>query len=514
MLFNKQKVLGFSVFAENRNLGGAQLSDMGTPKKITITDADMLPLVLQGSFNEILILDAGTLRVIQANNAARTKLQYTLRDLRSLTPFEILADKKSAASFIKTAQGLDGRKKNNSASFTSLFKRKDGTTYPVDIRVYLASNQDSARYIVIANDISDRNKSQKALDDTESNYRALISNIPGMAYQVVCDSKGRAKLLFVSDYSQAMLGIDSSTLQAKPKLFQDLILSEDRPSYLEGLEKAGGCQLTFNWEGRIWIKSWNDVKWVNIRVKKREQANGRIIWDGIMLNITQSKQAEAEIRRSRKQISELAIHVEQVKEQERLKVAREVHDELGGNLTAVKIGLSWLQKNLPEEQAKLLERARYLNSIVDQTMEATHRIASNLRPTIVEFGLVSAVQWQMKEFSQNLEIECLFTTTHEQIPLDPDASIAIFRIVQEALTNIAKHAGATKLWVNLQRKKHQFHLEIIDNGVGLKHAPKATANTFGILGMQERAAALGGELWVGEGAEGGTKVSLTVPLKP
>jgi PAS domain S-box-containing protein len=487
---------------------------MVTPKKTTISEAEMLPLVLQGSFNEILIFDLETLRVIQANSAARTHLQYTLRDLRSLTPFEILADKESAARFIKTAQGLDGKKKANSAPFTSIFKRKDGTTYPVDMRVYLASNQDSARYIVIANNISDRDKSQKTLDDTESNFRALISNIPGMAYQVLCDNKGHAKLVFVSEYSQAMLGIDFKTLQAKPKLFQDLILPEDRPSYLDALEKAGGCHLTFNWEGRIWIKSWNDVKWVNIRVKRREQANGEIIWDGIMLNITQSKQAEAEIRRSRKQLSELTSHVEQVKEQERLKVAREVHDELGGNLTAVKIGLSWLQKNLPPDQVKLLERASYLNSIVDQTMEATHRIASNLRPTIVEFGLVSAIQWQMKQFCQNLDIECSFSTTHEQIPLDPDTSIALFRIVQEALTNIAKHAKATKIWVNLQRKKHQFHLEIIDNGIGLKHAPKKTKKTFGILGMRERAAALGGELWVGDAVEGGTMVRLSVPLKP
>jgi two-component system sensor histidine kinase UhpB len=98
--------------------------------------------------------------------------------------------------------------------------------------------------------------------------------------------------------------------------------------------------------------------------------------------------------------------------------------------------------------------------------------------------------------------------------LDPDTSIALFRIVQEALTNIAKHAKATKIWVNLQRKKHQFHMEIIDNGIGVKHAPKNMKKTFGILGMRERAAALGGELWVGDVVEGGTMVRLSVPFKP
>jgi signal transduction histidine kinase len=483
-------------------------------KRTTIDEAEMLPLVMQGSFNEILVFDFETMRVIQANTAARTNLQHTLREFHSLTPFDILVDKNAAADFIRTAQGLDENSKSSPVAFSSVLRRKDGTSYPVDMRIYLASNTDTPRYIVIANDLSRLETSLKTLDETESNFRALISNIPGMTYQVLCDDKGRSELVFVSDYSEALLGIDSKSLKEKPKLFQDLILPEDRPSYLEELEKANGCHLTFNWEGRIWIKSWNDVKWINIRIKKREQANGKFIWDGIMLNITQSKHAEAELRHSRKQISELATHADSVKEQERLRVAREVHDELGGNLTAVKIGLSWLQKNLPPEQAKLLERAAYLNSIVDQTMEATHRIASNLRPSIVEFGLVSALQWQVKQFCQNLDIECSFSTTHAQIPMEPDASLMVYRIVQEALTNISKHANATKLWINLQRKKHQLHLEIIDNGIGLNNAPKSRKKSFGVLGMKERAATLGGELWVGDAVDGGTMVRLTIPLNP
>jgi two-component system, NarL family, sensor histidine kinase UhpB len=485
---------------------------MATHKKTTTAEAEMLPLVLQGSFNQILIFDVQSLHVIQANRSARSTLQYSLRDLRMLTLYDVLADKENAAAFIRTARAIDMGKRTGFVSFGAVFLRKDGTTYPVDMRIYLTSHNGRDRYIVIANDTSGLEESRKVLDETESNFRALLSNIPGMAYQIVCGLNGQVKPVFVSSYSEALLGIDSAALQAKPKLFQDLILPEDRPSYLEALEKANGCHLTFNWEGRIWIKNWNDVKWVNIRVKQREQPNGEIIWDGIMLNITQGKHAEAQIRHSREQLSELATHVEQVKEYERLKVAREVHDELGGNLTAVKIGLSWLQKNLPPDQAKLLERTTYLNSIVDQTMEATHRIASNLRPTIVEFGLVSAVQWQVKQFCQNMDIECSFSTTHDQIPVDSDTSMALFRVVQEALTNIAKHAMATRLSVVLERKHHRLHLEIADNGIGLKHASKKAKKTFGILGMKERVAALGGELWIGDGVDGGTVVRLNIPI--
>ncbi len=482
---------------------------MVTPKKAS-AEAEMLPLVLQGSFNEILIFDHETLRVDQANQAARTQLQYSLKDLRNLTPFEILAEPESPPEFIKAMKRLEDENNSGPVSFSALYKRKDGTTYPVDMRIYLASNGGAKRCIVIANDLSDR----RARDLTESNYRALISNIPGMAYQVTCGINGRASLVFVSDYAGALLGIDARTLQNKPKLFQDLILADDRPSYLEALGKAGGCHMTFNWEGRIWIKDWNDAKWVNIRVKKRELAEGGIIWDGIMLNITQSKLSEAEILRSRTLISELAAHVEQVKEQERLRFSREVHDELGGNLTAIKIGLSWLRKNLAADQAKLSKRADYLDSILDQTLEATHRIASNLRPTIVDCGLVSAVEWQVQQFCQNLDMECEFSSTPDQIPLDSDASIAVFRIVQEALTNISKHAKASKLWVSLQTVKQQLRLEIGDNGIGPARAVDGNKKSFGILGMKERAAALGGDLSLGDAPGGGTVVHLNIPLKP
>ncbi len=481
---------------------------MVTPKKPS-PEAEILPLVLQGSFNEILILDRKTLRVDQANQAARTQLQYSLKDLHNLTPFEILAEPAST-EFINAIKRLEDESHSGPLSLSAQYRRKDGTTYPVDLRIYLATKGAAKRCIVIANDLSDR----RALDQTESNYRALISNIPGMVYQAMCSSKGRTSLVFVSDYAGALLGVDARTLQNKPKLFQDLILAEDRPSYLEALEKAGGCHMTFNWEGRIWIKDWNDVKWVNIRVKQSELAQGGIIWDGIILNITQSKLAEAEILRSRKLISELAAHVEQVKEQERLRFSREVHDELGGNLTAIKIGLSWLRKNLAADQDKQSKRVDYLDSILDQTLEATHRIASNLRPTIVDCGLVSAVEWQVQQFCQNLDMECEFSSTRDQIPLDSDASIAVFRIVQEALTNISKHSKASKVWVSLRTLKHQLKLEIGDNGVGPDHTIEGNKKSFGILGMKERAAALGGELSLGAAPGGGTVVRVNIPLTP
>jgi signal transduction histidine kinase len=262
------------------------------------------------------------------------------------------------------------------------------------------------------------------------------------------------------------------------------------------------------------MEAWKDVKWVNIRVDRRETQAG-LIWDGIMLNVTHSKQAEAEIRRSRAQLSALAAHVESVKEQERLNLAREVHDDLGGNLTAVKIGLSWLKRHLPPGEADLIKRTAYLDNVVDQTIEATHRIASSLRPPVLDFGIVSAIDWQLKRFGQNTDIACELSAPDTTIPLGAEADITVFRIVQEALTNVAKHARAKRVRVTLALQQGELCVSVTDNGQGIQpeHSPN-NGHGFGLLGMRERAAALGGELSVQPAKRRGTQVSLRIPLPP
>jgi signal transduction histidine kinase len=258
------------------------------------------------------------------------------------------------------------------------------------------------------------------------------------------------------------------------------------------------------------MKAWKDVKWVSIRVSQRKTADGTI-WDGIMLNMTHSKEAEAELLNSRAQLSALATHVEAVKEQERLHLAREVHDDLGGNLTAIKIGLSWLMRQIPPDMTLLIERTAYLDNVVDQTFEAAHRIASNLRPAALDLGIVSALTWQLQRFGHNTDIAYKISAPDEPIPLEPDAATAAFRIVQEALTNVAKHARATQVKLKLVREPDSLRITLTDNGRGLQPA-RGERPGFGILGMSERAAALGGELSVQPAKRQGTQVCLRIPL--
>jgi PAS domain S-box-containing protein len=482
---------------------------MGSSTQTTDADA-LLKAVLQETDTEVLVFEADSLRIIRANPAAVHNLHYPLTVLKQLTLRGCLAetDRQPLAAHLAALQG--GKKPR--IRFQAHCQRRDGSLYRVEARLFNSTDQGKPVYLWIASDVSQREAARQALAHSASDLRAIVAHIPGMAYQVQQNPDGTPALRYVSAQSAQLLGIKPAALRADPELFFKLILDEDKPDYLARLAAAGGGHMTFNWVGRIWMEAWKDVKWVNLRVGCRETPEG-LIWDGIMLNVTHSRQVEAEIRRSRAQLSALAAHVEAVKEQERLHLAREVHDDLGGNLTAIKIGLSWLKRHLPPEQADLLRRTLYLDKVVDQTIDATHRIASSLRPPVLDFGIVSALEWQLKHFRQNTDIACELRAPDATIPLGPDVDITVFRIVQEALTNVAKHARASKVKVVLTLQQGELQVTVTDNGQGIQPGHAQThGNGFGVLGMHERAIALGGELSVQPGKRGGTQVSLRMPL--
>ena len=470
----------------------------------------MLEAILRESAAEVLVFDAESLLVVEANSSVTRNLQFSHKALLKLTLLNCLAEQ-DAPDFITQLTALKSGKKRT-VTFNAHCLRRDGSQYPVEVRLFPPVDHNSSIFIWLANDLSQRPASRQALAHSALDLRAIVAHIPGMAYQVQCKRDGSTSLRYVSEQSAQLLGIKAAALRAKPERFFNLIMEEDKADYLSRMAEVGGNHMSFNWEGRIWMKAWKDVKWISIRVSQRKTRDG-IICDGIVLNVTHSKLADAEIRHSHAQLSALAAHMESVKEAERLNLAREVHDDLGGNLTAIKIGLSWLMQHLPEGEPRLLERTAYLDDVVDQTIESTHRIASSLRPPVLDFGIVSAITWQLRNFSQNTDITYQFIAPHETIPLGTDAAITVFRIVQEALTNVAKHAHATRVEIHLGVDQDGLLLTITDNGRGPPPTQQARdAHGFGILGMAERAAVLGGTLAVQPAPHQGTAVSLRIPL--
>jgi two-component system sensor histidine kinase UhpB len=351
--------------------------------------------------------------------------------------------------------------------------------------------------------------------DYQARFNAVVNHMPGLVYQFVLHADGGTAFPYLSEGCPALLGLAVAELQQDPSRFPQLILAEDRKRYQDTMQASRNTLEGWNWEGRIWIEAWKDVKWIGLRATPSRLDGGGVQWDGIMTNVTASKLEQEEARRSRARLAELTEHIEQVKEQERTRIAREIHDDLGGNLTAIKMALAMLAGRLPDDPA-LLEKADYLDHLVDRTIEAVHRISLDLRPSTLDLGIVAALEWQAREFEKQYGIACIFRSAERDIDLAPDHASALFRIFQEALTNIAKHAGATRVTVNLRRQRIRRQtnliLSICDNGRGITASDRLKPHSFGLRGMSERASALGGTLTLSTAPGGGTMVSVKIRL--
>jgi two-component system, NarL family, sensor histidine kinase UhpB len=477
---------------------------------IDTIEAEWLPVILHGSSSEIYVLSCDTLRIRYANPAAVANLQYGIDELAGMT-FTAVA----TALDEQGAQAMEAlcRGRQPAIEWNTIHMRKDGSRYPIEFRLFHLDASSGPVIIAIGNDVSSRDESDKALRARDSRLNAMVSNTPGLVYQFQLHQDGKCSFPYLSDGCEALLGLRAAELQERPDIFLQLILPEDRPSYLSAMQASTQAMTNWNWEGRIWIERWNDVKWINLRATPRALPEGSVQWEGIMTNITASKLEQEEITRSRAQLAELSAHIETVKEKERAHIAREIHDDLGGNLTAIKMALALLTRRMPQDDASLKEKADYVELLVDRTIETVHRIAGDLRPGILDFGLVAAIEWQAKEFEKQLGIPCHVSSNKPEIDLDLDHATALFRIFQEALTNIAKHAKASQVNVKLARTSRYVRLEVIDNGVGVNAADRAKPKSFGIRGMVERSTAMGGSLSVSTAPKGGTVVAIKVPLR-
>ncbi|WP_201494426.1 histidine kinase [Rubrivivax sp. A210] len=219
--------------------------------------------------------------------------------------------------------------------------------------------------------------------------------------------------------------------------------------------------------------------------------------------------ADRELQISRRRLSELAQHLQTSVEAERHAIAREIHDDVGGSLTALKFELDWIRRHA--DQPKVQQRAQAALETVTGAIEASQRIMQNLRPAILEQGLVAALQWMTSRFEKRTAIPCEFRTSHERAALPPGVPLVAYRTAQEALTNVSKHAQATRVVVDLSISGGVLSLEVSDDGRGLAADDLAKARSFGIRGLHERASTVGGWVDLSSGAAG-TSLILSVPL--
>ena len=217
---------------------------------------------------------------------------------------------------------------------------------------------------------------------------------------------------------------------------------------------------------------------------------------------------------ARDRLRDLVGYLETVREEERTRIAREIHDEFGQALTALKMDVAWLAKRLPADRPRLVEKASDMSELISSTIQAMRRVATDLRPGVLDhLGLVAAIEWQAQELSGRAGFDCELLLCDEDIVLDPDLATALFRIFQEILTNVACHSEATRVRVELREGCEEMLLIVRDDGKGISQGQALGSESLGVIAMEERARSWGGDIRFQAIPGQGTTVTVRMPRK-
>jgi len=266
-----------------------------------------------------------------------------------------------------------------------------------------------------------------------------------------------------------------------------------------------------NVEGRFRRKS-GDIRDVLIWGELTE-IRGETVVIGMIVDITERKLMETELRRSREQLRSLSAHLQQIREEERIRIARELHDELGGFLTVLKLDLAALCKEPTTGSASFRQKIDSMSKAIVQAIGSVRRICSDLRPSVLDhIGLTAGIGWQVEEWQAKTGIRCTMRSAIDDESIDSGRATAAFRVLQEALTNVARHAHATNVQVQLWVADGRLRLKIHDDGCGIADRTVADATSLGLLGMKERVHSFGGSVEIRGAPACGTTVDVSIPL--
>ena len=338
------------------------------------------------------------------------------------------------------------------------------------------------------------------------------------ATDAIWDLNLETRIVWWSDGMHKLFGYPPEEVSTKLEWWVERLHPEDKDRVLGAIQEVGERG------GRTWSGSY--------RFRRKDGSYASVLDRGFILgdaagkpvrivggisDVTEQRKAEQALENSRRQLRALSARLQSVREEERAKVAREIHDELGQVLTALKINLDWLERKLGVRDNDpslnpLLDRVVESAEIADSAISSVQKIAAELRPSSLDnLGLAAALEHEAQRFQQRTGIACQVKLPADSLDLPAEAATAVFRIFQEALTNVARHAQATEVRAALQSEADQVVLQVEDNGRGIRPEALADKKSLGLLGMRERAAVLGGEVAIAAIQPSGTRVTLRLP---
>lgn len=406
--------------------------------------------------------------------------------------------------------GIDELIKGSASNWTGEYRYKNITgdyVYVQDRAVIIRDDAGKAvRMIGAMQDITERKKSEDAIKQSREKFTSLVNTIDGIVWEA--DAK-TFQFTYVSDHAEKLLGYTWEEWKSDPTFWQDHIHPEDKDWVIDFCKDYTRRKKEHQFEYRMIAKDGRVVwlaDFVTVVVENDQPGQLR----GVMVDITARKKTEEELREKNIQLKELSRHLQDVREEERKYLAREVHDELGQLAAVVKMDIDWLQikmPGLPEVQAKRISHAATTTGLLISTIR---RLASELRPVMLdELGLHTSLEWLCGKFEETNGIPCVFESSFEDDGLGIPVKTALFRICQEALSNVKRHSAATRANVSIRLNGDLIQLMISDNGIGFDVQQKT--GTVGLIGMRERSLSVNGTLMIESEPGKGTIICTIIP---
>ncbi len=382
---------------------------------------------------------------------------------------------------------------------------KDGREFPIELTVLPIKQGDEEFFCSFIRDISFRKNAEEHIKLSEYKYRLLFEQnpmpmwiiaLPSMKFLSVND----AATLFYGFSKEAFLNINMTEKSGKNVQKKSAIISGNPQS----LTTTG-----------VWKHKTKEGKQLVVNVIAHniifQGENARLV---LANDITDKIIAEEKLKTSHAELRELATHLQNIRESERTHMAREIHDELGQQLTGLKLDISWINKKIPAADKEVKRKMQETLKLIDGTVNTVRRLATQLRPSILDdLGVVAAMEWQSEEFKKRSEIDTEFKSSISDVQIPAELATGLFRIYQESLTNILRHSNATKVSASLTIQNEQLIFTIQDNGVGFNTGEINIKKTHGLLGMNERTKIMGGIYTISSSPGKGTSVIISVPIE-
>ena len=475
---------------------GLDISEKIKSQKELFESEQKFRTLVQQASDGIIVTD-GDGNFIEVNESAATLTGYQKQELDTMNTDDIFFEEGG----IKRPLRYNAMANGAVVISEHFIKRKGGKMINVEVS---AKQLSDGRFQRILRDITERIQVEDALRASEKKYRLLFNDNPLPMW-----INSQADNNFIDVNNAALIAYGYSK-----KEFLRMKLS-DLDSFTSSLKKhlPNEKNTATSLDG-----VYEHVK-KNGQLIKVDILTHDIIYEGkdailsLANDITAKFEAEESLQKSNEALRDLASHLETIRENERSHMAREIHDELGQQLTGLKMDISWLNRKVNSQDEAVKEKMKDAIALIDKTVITVRRIATQLRPSILDdLGLIAAMEWQSEEFEKRSEIKSIFSSNVSQLKINTDVATAVFRIFQESLTNVLRHSQATEVISFFRLENNIITLFIEDNGIGFKENEIKNKKTLGLLGMKERIQLINGKYEINGNSGKGTSVIITVPL--